>query len=1383
VTVTSKVTITSSHEEVQMSAPISPVILEKFTTFGDLLRYLRRRAGMTQLELSMKVGYSDAQISRLEQNLRLPDIPMIETLFVPTLNLENQPEAVQLLLKLAANVRREDAPGLGLCPYKGLDYFDETDADLFVGRETLTAKLVESVLALAANGETPQERFYTIVGASGSGKSSLVRAGLVPALRWNKVSAGWPIHVLTPSAHPLESLAMALTRENGSVAAIARLIDDLSREPRSLALFIKRSLKPGGAAHTLLVIDQFEELFALCRSEEERVAFINNLLTASVNSDGQAIIVITLRADFYAHCAGYPALRKALVRQQEYIGMMSDEEVRRAIEEPARRGQWEFEPGLVDLIMHDVGHEPGALPLLSHALLETWQRRHGRTMTLSGYISAGGVRGAIAETAETVFVDQFTPAQQAIARRIFLRLTELGDETATGDTRRRAKFNELILKPEESAATQTVIKALADARLITTSADSVEVAHEALIREWPTLRGWLEDNREGLRLHRHLTDAAQEWLESGREPGMLYRGARLVQVHEWAASHAEDMNMQEKEFLAASVALSEKEAAEREAQHQREVEAAQQLADSERQRAEAQRLRAEEAGRSNQRLRQRAIFLGLLSVAAVLLTVAAILFASQASGNAHLAGQNMNAAQAASTQAIAQRAIAQAASTQAVNEAASRATAEAKAVVEADTNHSLMLASAAQQANLVGQQDLSLALALEAVKGNQPPPEALQTLRSVAESPATRRLLAGFKQQVNSVVISPDNKTAFAGSCAQMDARGSCQAGDLMGWDLTTSLVLQHWSAHAGWVNALAFSADGKMLISGGLDGALIMWDAVTGAKIRQLEGSSGGITSLAVEADNNALLSGSDDGTLILWDLKTGSIIRKFAPHNSPVSSVAIASAKAQAVSGHADGNVVLWDLNNPQPLRTIAGNGYAVESVAINHDGSWILSTAGFDLRKINALTGEVENTQAWGGTPGKLALGSDESYVLLERTILDQFDLQNWREEKIFDIGGGGVSAVAISQDEPLGLAGYADGTVRVWDLVEALDYHRFDTPMQADAIAVSPDGKSLLIGNMYPSDRNLVLWDIAGSKVVKTYPGFDGATSPGSIAISPSGRLAAAGGGYLRKPVYNLMVWDLESGDVKCHFTGLSAIPRSIAFSPDSRFLLSGSQASLEGAKNELFLYDVQACQVVRHFDMNEVEDVTGIAFSSDGNRVLTGSAYGDPNRIILWDVSTGKEIRRYSLERGGFSPIFFAAFGPGESTILGADGAALCLWDAGTGKIIRRYNGHTNFPWSAAISPDGKYILSGSENEVILWDFATGQELHKLTAHKQPIYGVTFSPDSQTAFSVSTDGLLVQWKIAEKNLPELLDWIQKNRYVAPLTCEQKSQYLIKPLCSP
>src|SRR5215211_6249933 len=256
-----------------MATSIPVTTLEKFSTFGDLLRFLRRRVGITQIELAMAVGYSNTQISRLEQNERLPDIPTIEARFVSALGLEDEPKAVARMLDLAAHVRREDAPGLGLCPYKGLNYFEESDDDLFVGPEELTAKLLERVLSLPAGSLTDQIRFLAVVGASGSGKSSLVRAGLIPSLRWNKRSIDWQIHILTPTAHPLESLAATLTPENQSVSAVATLMDDLARDPRSLQIFAKRKLGAKNGTHLLLMVDQFEELFTLCRSEEARAAF------------------------------------------------------------------------------------------------------------------------------------------------------------------------------------------------------------------------------------------------------------------------------------------------------------------------------------------------------------------------------------------------------------------------------------------------------------------------------------------------------------------------------------------------------------------------------------------------------------------------------------------------------------------------------------------------------------------------------------------------------------------------------------------------------------------------------------------------------------------------------------------------------------------------------------------------------------------------------------------------------------------------------------------------------------------------------------------------------------------------------------------------------
>ncbi len=1368
-----------------MPTSIPLVTLEKFTTFGDLLRYLRRRAGLTQLDLSFQVGYSDTQISRLEQNLRLPDLPTIEDRFVAALGITNEPEVIARLLDLAANVKREDAPVFGLCPYKGLNYFEETDADLFVGRETLTAKLADRVISLSGRDQPGIDRFLAIVGASGSGKSSLVRAGLVPALRWDKRSANWLIYVFTPTAHPLESLAMSLTQEVDSVNATLALMDDLKSDPRSLSICINRMLTTTGAPYLLLFIDQFEELFALCRSEHERSTFIHNLLTSAVKEDGQAIIIISLRADFYASCAGYPQLRQALARNQEYIGTMNDEELRRVIEEPARRGRWEVEPGLTDLILHDVGHEPGALPLLSHALYETWQRRHGRTLTFSGYSSAGGVRGAIAETAEAVFVDQFTHEQQAIARRIFLRLTELGSETTASDTRREVKFCELILKPEETAATQAVLKALADARLITTSQDSAQVAHEALIREWPTLRGWLEENRDGLRLHRHLTDASQEWIASNREPDLLYRGVRLAQVQEWAASNKDDMNLQEVEFMEASVALSKKEAAEREAQNLREMEAARQLASSEHLRAESEKQRAEAESRSAKRLRQRAIFLSIALATAFILILISIFFGNQASQNAALAGKNLSTAQSASTQAIAHQVIAQAASTQAMKEANTRATAQVQANAESAINHSLALAQAAQKANEDGQGDLAIALALEAVKGDQPPIEAVQTLRQVAISPGIRLMLKGHSSQVKAVSISPDNHLAFSGSCDMPDEKGKCTSGELILWSLETGEELKHWTAHAGWVTAVAVSQDAGMLISGGEDGKLILWDANTGEEIRRLDGHNGGITSLAVDSNSGDLLSGSKDGTLILWDLQTGKLLRRFAEQSTPVTAVAISIGQPVIAAGYKDGTVILWGLNNSEMITKVESNGYPIMGVVISQDGDWVLSTAGFDLRMIDTQTGMISRKQSWGGMPELLALSPDENTLYIGRNILTQFDLKNWREQQVFFGSSNTVTALVTSQKQPLGLVGYLDGTIRLWDLVEQLDYQSVDTGMQPDSIAVSPDGKKLLLGSMFPTEPNLVLWDNTEKRIIRSFQGFDGVTSPGAAAISPDGIYAAAGGGYLNMPIYNLMVWKLASGEVQCHWDIKNAIPRSIAISPDSRWLLSGTQGNGDiGEVNELALWDIQTCQLVRRFSMNGNEDVTGIAFSSDSRWAITGSAFVNPNRIILWDTETGEEIRRFTLATEGFRPIFDVTFGPGDQTVLGADMDSLCLWDIETGEIIRRYTGLSSLPWSYAVSPDGKYILAGSDNnEVILWDFNTGQELYDLKVHPQTVYSVEFSPDSKTAFSVSNDGLLVQWNISEKSLQEWIDWISANRYLRPLTCAEKIQFRIDNTCQP
>jgi energy-coupling factor transporter ATP-binding protein EcfA2 len=349
-----------------------------------------------------------------------------------------------------------------------LHYFEEGDADLFFGREALTVRLVTRVNECLSN-TSEQARFLAIIGASGSGKSSILRAGLISALRHHQrlgtPAFGSPfdgnLHLITPTTRPLEALAITLTRKEEPLEATIQLVDELARDPRSLHLAACRSAQNHNSSHLLLVVDQFEELFSLCHDETQRQAFIDNLLYAAT-APGPIIVIVSLRADFYAYCAPYQNLRMALSQNQEFIGAMNTAELRQAIEEPARFGGWELEPGLVDLLLREVGNEPGALPLLSHALLETWQRRRGRCLTLAGYAESGGVHGAIARTAETTF-SQLASKQRAIARNIFLRLTELGE--GTQDTRRRASLTELISDPQNVSLVLAVLKRLADARL------------------------------------------------------------------------------------------------------------------------------------------------------------------------------------------------------------------------------------------------------------------------------------------------------------------------------------------------------------------------------------------------------------------------------------------------------------------------------------------------------------------------------------------------------------------------------------------------------------------------------------------------------------------------------------------------------------------------------------------------------------------------------------------------------------------------------------------------------------------------------------------------------------------------------------------------------
>ncbi|MGH8929952.1 MAG: hypothetical protein ACRDZO_04775 [Egibacteraceae bacterium] len=417
--------------------------------------------------------------------------------------------------------------------------FQAEDAQWFFGRQRLVVELVVRL------SEAP---FLAVVGPSGSGKSSALRAGLMPAVRDGALPGAdvWATILITPGAHPVEELAVQLGKQCG--ASARSLLGDWRAEPAWLRLAGRQALvdAPAGA-RLLLMVDQFEEVFTLCRDEDERRGLIHALAGLAGEADSQAIVVLGIRADFYARCAEYPELVEVIQDRQVLVGPMTPVESREAITGPAARAGLILEPGLIETVLADLGEAPGSLPLLSHALYETWHRRRGDTLTLEGYRDAGGIRKAIGRTADTVYA-RLDAGQQRMAKGVFLRLIALGE--GTEDTRRRAERAELL--DGDAATVEAVLDRLAQARLVILDQDSAQVAHEALIREWPTLRGWLAEDREGLRIHRRLTEAADEWETLGRDPGALYRGARLAAAREWASGREERLNERERAFLAES---------------------------------------------------------------------------------------------------------------------------------------------------------------------------------------------------------------------------------------------------------------------------------------------------------------------------------------------------------------------------------------------------------------------------------------------------------------------------------------------------------------------------------------------------------------------------------------------------------------------------------------------------------------------------------------------------------------------------------------------------------------------------------------------------------------------------------------------------------------
>lgn len=1190
-----------------------------------------------------------------------------------------------------------EPPASGEPPFKGLQFFDESDAALFFGREALVSKLVGRLqpsplppLPLGEGDKTlplhpsPTGRgasaesgnfLAVVVGASGSGKSSVVRAGVIPALKRGEPledgalpppdSKEWRVHVLTPTAHPLEALATVLTRESESVTATATLMDDLAKDPRSLYLFLRRRTEDEGRTitdgrpmsgdrqpssvlrHALLVVDQFEELFTLCRDDFEREAFIDNLLTAlAPERDGLVTLIITIRADFYAHLAQYPELREAVARTQEYIGPMTSDELRRAIEEPAKRGRaadgapWELEPGLVDLILRDVGEEPGALPLLSHALLETWKRRSGHLLTLKGYHDAGGVRGAIAHTAETTY-QQLSPEQQAIARGIFLRLTELGE--ATEDTRRRASFAELIPQGKEGLATRAVLTRLADTRLITLGENTAEVAHEALIREWSRLREWLNQDREGLKLHRQLTEAAQEWEMLERDAGALYRGARLAQAREWCQTNRERINESERTFLEASEENEKRETREREAERERELRAARELAETQ--------------SRAAKELRRRAVYLAGAFVLAVVLAGIALLFGDQARANAANAQRQERLATA--------------------RELAANAT-----------------------GNLDIDPERSILLGLKAVEATAPDqtisPEVQEVLHRAIQKAHVEKTLTGH-----------------------------------------TDIILE-----------VAYSSDGTRIVTSGFDGKIFVWDAQSGKPMFTVPVRMGTYMAPSFSPDGSQLATfDGDEKTLALklWDGHTGAPLRQ-VPLPPPLSVAdgldAFSPDWSRVAIGAGEGPTRVYDMQTGALLLTLGDDVGAGLSVAWSPDGKQIASTIGSTVKVWDAQTGkELYSLPEYGDLVWSVAYSPDSKY--LATVSKDQtgnvWDAATGKELFKIEPHSDVLDAVAFSPDGTRLAVGTDKREIILYDTAngQELDRLRGHSAL-IHSVAFSPDGKHLA---SVSDDHTGKIWSLAPSQEVNTLIIPSGT---GMIALSKDGtRLLSA------QQDSTIEVRDAATGKELVTLEGHTGPITSFEFSPDQSKILSASAD--ETARVWDAVSGKELIRLKHPYKRAESAQITNAAFSSSGNLIVTGSNDGT---AILWDAGTGKEQHIFETV-GSIWGGSAVAFSPDDTLLAVAKGDTIGLWRIADFKetmTLQGSGGGGTFIQDLRFSRDGKRLVEASQNGIVhVWDVAAGKEVLTLTGHDGRVTGVHFSPDEMLILTDGIDATNRLWNAATGQL--------------------------------
>jgi len=1144
--------------------------------------------------------------------------------------------------------------GFGKSPYKGLSPFQEDDAALFFGRERLVGELA---------ARTVSAGLLAVVGASGSGKSSAIAAGLLPSLRAGLLpgSERWRSAVMRPGQHPLSELEALRSAADGD----GRLV---------------------------LLVDQFEEVFTACRDEEERARFVERLVSIAGDAES-AVVVIGVRGDYYGHCGMYPELATLVAANQVLVGPMSADELRRAIELPARRAGVRVESALAETLVEEVAYEPGGLPLLSTALVELWVARSDGWLRLDTHERLGGVRGAVARLAEGSYENLAEPERAAV-HRLFLRLVTSGEDGVVA--RRRVARSELDLERDPLLA--SVVDRLTEDRLLTAQGASVEVAHEALLREWPRVQEWLAEDAHGRELREHLTESAQRWQESGRDDSELYRGARLSATLDWASTRAQELNELEREYLDESRRQSE--------------------------------LEVERQRRVNRRLRILLAGVAVLLLAAVVAGALALVLRSHA--------------QRSATRAEAQRLGAQAL----VQNDLDRSLLLAREGVDLDDSvatRSNLLAALLKSPNAIGiirplRERLVGAVGISRDGGRLLVSD--DRGRYAVIDSTTRRVIRTFTAA--RAALSPDGRRVVLlaqqrGTCTRFNTCGP--DGTLQFLDVGTGKTVRapgrlsapalqtlHDAALTAWVSfspdlkTLAlpvgsspgqkvggmllfstspvrliarlplveatqpyiwvyFSSDSHYLIAGEPPTTPVARGVVSVWRLGQFRTPvrvfRGDISTAALSHDGGLFAVGGSEGSVAVYDLRTG-VRRAFnGRHDGFVDSVAFSPDDRTVVSTGDDGQVLVWDVGSGGVGAVLTGHQGRVYSSAFSPDGKtlysdgvdgsvivWDLSGERTLMRAYLADAGGVEVAQRpmVGSRDGRLLAFSQADGKVVIR------DAASMRRLRTLDTGNGGVNTFAFGPDSRLLAtethlgAGPNCGGARtlVWNARSGSLLGRLPIPPQAskrggpcadvETLAFSPDGE--LIAGGYDTNA-IFLWNAATRRAVGSPlvgpPGTYGA----GLAFSPDGSsLAVSFGG---PPIQVVRIYRVSDRHVLHRLTMDHGGP--LAYSPDGRLLATSS------AENVKFWDTASGRPAGRPILQANRGAIDSLQFSADGKTLLVGGADGGAR---LYDVASGTEIGTplQAPDEGGRMNAVFSK--DGKRVVVGyVDGRAF-VWNVEPG---------------------------------------------------------------------------------------------------------------------